>query len=77
MLHNKYVNRVPFGSPHLAKSYILKSSPKYTCYTTNTTPCVSRMSAIFTEFTYFSRDVSETRISLHSAELQLILRYGG
>ena len=31
---------------------------------------VSRMSIIFTEFTYFPQDVSETHISLHSTELQ-------
>ena len=55
---------------------ILKSSPQFTCYTTNTTSDVSRMSIIFTEFTYLSRDVSETDTPLHSTELQLILRYG-
>ena len=59
----------------MAKSYILKSFPKFTCYTKNTTSDVSRMSVIFTEFTYFPRDVSESHTSLHSTELQLILRY--
>ena len=60
---------------HLAKSHILKSSPKYTCYTTNTTSDLSRISVTSTEFTYFSRNVSETHTSLHSSELELILRY--
>ena len=62
---------------HLANSYILKSSPKYTCHITNTTSDVSRMNIIFTEFTYFPQDVSETHTPLHSTELQLILRYDG
>ena len=61
---------------HLAKSNILKSSPKYTCYITNITSDVSRMSIIFAGFTYFPRDVSEAHTSLHTTELQLILRYG-
>ena len=61
--------------PDLAKSYILKLSPKYTCYMTNTTSDMSRMSVIFTDFTYFPQDVSETHTSLHSTELQLILCY--
>ena len=38
----------------------------------NITSDVSRMSVIFTEFTYFPRDASETHTSLHSTELQLI-----
>ena len=60
---------------HLAKSCILKSSPKYTCYMTNITSDVSRMSVIFTEFTYFPENVSEMHTSLHSTEHQLTLRY--
>ena len=35
------------------------------------------MSVIFTEFTYFPRDVSETHTFLHSTEIQLILHYEG
>ena len=42
---------------------------------TNITRDMSRMSVIFTEFTYFPRDVSEMHTSLHSTERQLILRY--
>ena len=34
------------------------------------------MNMIFTEFTYFQRDVSEMYTSLHSTELHLILHYG-
>ena len=60
---------------YLVKSYILKSSPKYTCYTTYISSDLSRMSVIFTEFTFFPGDVSETPIPLHSTELQLILHY--
>ena len=60
---------------HLAKSYILKSSPKYTCYTTNTVSDVYLFSLVFTQLTYFPQDVSQTHTSLHSTELQLILRY--
>ena len=60
---------------HLAKSYILKSSPKFTCYTTNTVSDVYLFSLVSTQFTYFPQDVSETHTSLHSTELQLILRY--
>ena len=41
----------------------------------HTTSDVSRMSVIFTEFTYFPRDVCLTHTSLHSTKLQLILRY--
>ena len=60
---------------HLAKSYILKSFPKFTCYTTNTVPDVYLFSLVFTQFTYFPQDVSEAYTLLHSTELQLILRY--
>ena len=55
------------------KINILK--PKYPCYMTNTISDVSRMSLIFTKFTYFPQDVSETHTSLHSTKLQLILHY--
>ena len=61
---------------HLAKSYILKSSPMFTCCMTNTVSDVYLFSPVFTQFTYFPQDVSETHTSLHSNELQLILRYG-
>ena len=44
---------------HLAKSYILKSSPKFTCYTTNTVSDVYLFSPVFTQFTYFPQDVSK------------------
>ena len=63
------------GPSQLAKSYILKSSPKLICYTTNTTPHVSRITLILIEFTYFPPDISEMHTSLHSTELQVILRY--
>ena len=63
------------ATQHLGKSYILKSSMKYACYMTNTASDVSRMSVIFTQFTYFPGDVSEMQTSLHSIELQLILHY--
>ena len=49
---------------HLAKSYILKSPQKFTCFTSKTVSGVSKMSLIFTKFTYFPRDVSETHIYL-------------
>ena len=61
---------------HLAKSYILKSSPNHTCYTTNTIFNVYLISLIFTQFTYFPQDVSEMHTSFHSTELQLILHSG-
>ena len=48
------------GIYHLAKSYILKSSPKRTCYSTNTLTDVYLFSLIFTQFTYFPQDVSKT-----------------
>ena len=60
---------------HLAKSYIIKSSPKFTCYTTNTVSDVYLFSLVFTQFTYFPQDVSETHTLLRSTELQLILHY--
>ena len=65
----------PSHQRHLAKSCILKSSPKFTCYTTNTVSDVYLFSLVLTQFTYFPQDVSETHTSLHSTELQLILRY--
>ena len=63
-----------YAKPRIA-GFPLKTSPKYTSYMTNITSDVSTMSVIFTEFTYFPRDVSETHTSLHSTELQLILHY--
>ena len=60
---------------HLAKSYILKSSAKFTCYMTNTVSDVYLLSLVFTQFTYLPQDVSEMHTSLHSTELQLILHY--
>ena len=60
---------------HLAKSYILKSFPKFTFCTTNTVSDVYLFSLVFTQFTYFPQDISETHTSLHSTEFQLILRY--
>ena len=42
---------------------------------TNTLSDVYLFSLVFTQFTYFPQDVSETYTSLHSTELQLILRY--
>ena len=59
---------------HLAKSYVLKSSPKDTYYTTNTVSDVYLFSLVFTQFTYFPQGVSETHTTFHSTELQLILR---
>ena len=64
-----------FLSSHLAKSYILKLSPKLTCYTTNTVSDVYLFSLVFIQFTYFPQDVSEIHTMLHSTELQLILHY--
>ena len=44
-----------FGSPplysHLEKSYIIKSSPKHTCNTTNNVSDVCLFSLVFTQFT--------------------------
>ena len=51
---------------HLAKSYILKSYPEFTSYTTNIVSDVYLFSLVFTQFTYFPQDVSETHILLHS-----------
>ena len=47
----------------------------FTCYTTNTVSDVYLFSVLFTQFTYFQQDVPEMHTSLHSTELQLILRY--
>ena len=47
----------------------------FTCYTANIVSYVYLFSLIFTQFTYFPQDVSETHSSLHSTEPQLILRY--
>ena len=55
--------------------YILKSSPKHTCYMTDTTSDENLFSLVFTQFIYFPQDVSEMHISLHSTKLQLILCY--
>ena len=62
------------SSDQFAKSYVLKSSPKHSCYMTNTVPDVYLFSPVFTQFTYFPQDVSEIHTSFHSTELQLILR---
>ena len=42
---------------------------------TNTVSDVCLFSLVLTQFTYCPQDVSETHTSLHSTELQLILRY--
>ena len=42
---------------------------------TNTVSDAYLISLVFTQFTYFPQDVAETHTSLHSTELQLILRY--
>ena len=57
---------------HLAKSHILKSSPKYTSIFD-----ASRLILMFTNFTYFPQDVSEMHTSFHPTELQLIMRSEG
>ena len=61
------------NSGHLAKSCILKSSPKFTCYTNNTVSDVYLFSLVLTQFTYFPQDVSETHTSLHSTEVNFAL----
>ena len=58
---------------HLTKSHILKSSLKHTCYITDTTSDVSRISLIITKFPYFPQDVSEAHTLFHSTELELVL----
>ena len=68
----RYVSQLPY---HLAKSHILKSSPKLITYIIDTISDVSRISLIFTKFSQFPRDVSETHTSFHPIELQFILHY--
>ena len=61
-----YCTKFTFG-----KIIHLKITSKYNCYMTNTTSDVSRMSIIFTKFTYLPLDVSETHTSLRSTELSV------
>ena len=63
--------KLQFKFELLLSKHSIKSSPKYSCYTTNTASDGSRMRAVFTKFTYFH--VSETHTSLHSNKVNFAL----